>query len=121
MLVMTCASQSLVMYSATNTSPLGRGGTPSPTGPPAPTPPPPCRTLPLYEELRALKAHCLAEPDVLICGVGTRIYHRTAAGGAWLAGLLGWWQQGEQCSGCMQRPTFGCFCSDTHDTRITHT
>ena len=64
----------------------------------------PRRTLPLYQELRRLKAHCLAEPDVLICGVGTRIYHRGEAGGGargyyhWITGQAwrgtggaGWW------------------------------
>ena len=44
----------------------------------------------MYEHLMSLKQHCLAQPDVLIGGVGTRIYTRNhhqqqqqEAGGVW--------------------------------------
>ncbi len=57
------------------------------------------------EELWQRKGHCLAEPDVLICGVGTRIYHRSNAGaGAAAARQL------------RAAPAAGCRCSGAQGT-----
>lgn len=40
------------------------------------------RTLPLLEEALTSKAHCLPPVDVLVAGVGTRIYYAAGEGGA---------------------------------------